>query len=235
MKVLIIEKDRQAVKNIAFCLAVRYPDVVTVSAPRWQQGMEMIEAELPDLLIVSSSPPEVTTDIIREIRRSFDIPLLTLIEGENDIDRAMALEAGADDYIPRPFSPIELVARVTALLRRTRGFGFRHDHTFTAGELTINFSTHSVSLGDRQIKLTPREYGLLVELARNEGRVLPHNLLLEKVWGSEYADDRAFIKKYIYRLRAKLEADPENPQMLLSERGVGYRFVRPVAKVLQPQ
>ncbi len=229
MKVLIIEKDRRVVDNIAFCLAVRYPDIITVSAPRWQQGLEMIEAELPDLVIVSSSPPDVTTDIIREIRRSFDIPLLTLIEGENDIDRAMALEAGADDYIPRPFSPIELVARVTALLRRTRGLGFNHDRTFSAGELTINFSTHSVSLNGRQIRLTPREYGLLSELARNEGRVLPHGLLLEKVWGAEYADDRAFIKKYIYRLRSKLEPDPENPQMLLSERGIGYRFVRPVA------
>ena len=229
MKVLIIEKDRRAVDNIAFCLAVRYPDIITVSAPRWQQGLKMIEAELPDLVIVSSSPPDVTTDIIREIRRSFDIPLLTLIEGENDIDRAMALEAGADDYIPRPFSPIELVARVTALLRRTRGFGYNHDHTFSAGELTINFSTHNVSLNGRQVKLTPREYGLLSELAQNEGHVLPHSLLLEKVWGAEYADDHAFIKKYIYRLRSKLEPDPENPQMLLSERGVGYRFVRPVA------
>jgi two-component system KDP operon response regulator KdpE len=230
MKVLIIEKDRQVVNNIAFCLAVRYPDVVTVSASRWQQGIEMIETELPDLIIISSSPPDIdTTGIIREIRRSFDIPLLTLIEGESDIERAMALEAGADDYLPRPFSPIELVARVTALFRRTYGLGYKHDHTFSAGELTINFSTHNVSLSGRPVRLTPHEYGLLSELAQNEGHVLPHSLLLEKVWGAEYTGDHAFIKKYIYRLRSKLETDPENPRMLLSERGVGYRFVRPVA------
>jgi two-component system KDP operon response regulator KdpE len=141
----------------------------------------------------------------------------------------MVLEAGADDYIPKPFSPIELIARVTALFRRTHGFDFKCDHAFSAGKLTINFSTREVSLSGRPVRLTPREYGLLSELAQNEGRVLHHSLLLEKVWGSEYIADYTFIKKYIYRLRCKLEPDPENPRMLLSERGIGYRFVRPVA------
>jgi len=230
MKFLIIEDDQQVVNNVAFCLAVRYPEVVTVSSLRWRQAAELIEAELPDLIILSSSLPGVNiTDVIRRIRQFSDVPLLVFIEGESDIDRAMVLEAGADDYIHRPFSPIELVARVTALLRRTRGLGFKSDRTFSAGELTINFSTRDVSLAGRPVKLTPHEYSLLTELTRNEGRVLPHGLLLEKVWGSEYADDHSFIKKYIYRLRSKLEPDPENPRMLLSERGVGYRFVRPVA------
>lgn len=230
MKVLIIEDDQQVVNTISFCLAVRYPQVVTVASSRWQEAIELIEAELPDLLIVSSSLPDInTTGFISQIRQLFDIPLLVLIEGQNDIERAMVLEAGADDYIPRPFSPIELVARVTALFRRTHIIDFQRGHTFSAGELTINFSTRDVSLAGRPVRLTPREYGLLSELAQNEGRVLPLSLLLEKVWGSEYADDHAFIKKYIYRLRCKLEPDPENPRMLVSERGIGYRFVRPVA------
>lgn len=228
MKVLIIEDDQQVVSNIAFCLAVRYPEVVTVSLSQWQKGIELIEAELPDLIIVSSSLPEINiTDLIGQIRQSFDVPLLVLIEGESDIDRAMVLEVGADDYIHKPFSPIELIARVTALFRRTQGLGFKHDHTFSAGALTINFSTRDVSLSGRSVRLTPHEYSLLSALAQNEGRVLPHSLLLEKVWGSEYIDDHAFIKKYIYRLRSKLEPDPDSPRMLLSERGVGYRFVRP--------
>jgi DNA-binding response OmpR family regulator len=230
MKVLIIEDDQQVVNNVAFCLAVRYPEVITVSSSRWQKGIELIEIELPDLIIISSSLPEINiTEVISQIRQSFEVPLLVLIEGESDIDRAMVLEAGADDYISRPFSPIELVARVTALFRRMHRLGFKHDHTFSAGELTINFSTRDVSLSGRPVRLTPREYSLLTELAQNEGRVLPHSFLLEKVWGSEYLDDHAFIKKYIYRLRGKLEPDPENPRMFLSERGIGYRFVRPVA------
>jgi two-component system KDP operon response regulator KdpE len=228
MKVLIIEDDQQAVNNIAFCLAVRYPEVVTVSSSRWVQAVELIEAELPDLILISSSLPEINIiGVIGEIRRFFDVPLLVLIAGESDIDRAMVLEAGADDYIHRPFSPIELVARVTALLRRAHGLGYKHEHMFSAGELTINFSTRDVSLAGRPVRLTPHEYSLLTELAQNEGRVLPHSLLLERVWGSEYTDDHTFVKKYIYRLRSKLEPDPENPRMLLSERGVGYRFVRP--------
>jgi DNA-binding response OmpR family regulator len=229
MKVLIIEEDNQIVNNVAFCLAVRYPEVVTVASERWQQAKELIETELPDLIIVSSSLPEINiTELIKQIRECFDDPLLALIESESDIDRAMVLEAGADDYIHRPFSPIELVARVTALLRRTRGLGFKRDRILSAGALTINLSTRDVSLSGRPVRLTPREYSLLTELARNEGRVLPNNLLLEKVWGSEYSGDYAFIKKYIYRLRCKLEPDPENPCMLLNERGIGYRFIRPV-------
>jgi DNA-binding response OmpR family regulator len=229
MKVLIIEDDHQVVNNIAFCLAVRYPEVVTVASSRWQQAEELIEAELPDLIIVSSSLPQINiVDLISQIRRFFDDPLLVLIESESDIDRAMVLEAGADDYIHRPFSPIELVARVTALLRRTRGLGFKRDHMLSAGALSINLSTRDVSLSGRPVRLTPHEYNLLTELARNEGRVLPHSLLLEKVWGSEYSGDYAFIKKYIYRLRCKLEPDPDNPCILLNERGIGYRFVRPV-------
>jgi two-component system KDP operon response regulator KdpE len=229
MKVLIIEDDQQVINNIAFCLAVRYPEVVTASSPRWQKALELIETGLPDLIIISSSLPGIKiTDIISQMRRFCTVPLLVLIEGESDIDRAMVLEAGADDYIHKPFSPIELVARVTALFRRAYRLGFKHDHTLSAGQLTINFNTHDVSLSGRTVRLTPHEYSLLTELAQNEGRVLTHSLLLEKVWGPEYTGDHAFIKKYIYRLRCKLELDPENPRMLLCERGIGYRFVSPV-------
>ena len=229
MKILIVEEEKRLIKDITFCLAVRYPDAIIVSAANGLLGIEMIETEMPDLVLVASSPPDINTlELIDKIRQFSDVPLLTFTQGESDIDRAMALEAGADDYIPKPFSPIELIARVKALLRRTRGLGFKREQAFSAGNLTINFSTREVSFSGRQVKLTPLEYSLLVELAMNEGRVLPHRVLLEKVWGSEYIADYTFVKKYIYRLRCKLEPDPENPQMFLCERGVGYRFVKPV-------
>jgi DNA-binding response OmpR family regulator len=229
VKVLIIEEEKRVIKDIAFCLAVRYPEANVVNSCQWPEALGLVETELPDLIILSSTLPDTNAvDNINIIRQFSDIPLLVLIAGESDIDRAMVLEAGADDYIHRPFSPIELVARVTALLRRTLGIGFKKAHTYSGGGLSINFNTREVCLDGKPIRLTPREYGLLTELVRNEGRVLPHRVLLEKVWGSEYITDHTFIKKYIYRLRCKLEADPENPRILLSERGVGYRFIKPV-------
>lgn len=229
MKILIVEDKERLIKDITYCLAVRYPDAIIVSAAKGLDGIEMIETEVPDLVIVTSSPPDINDlDLISRIRQFSDVPLLTFVDGKSDIDRAMTLEAGADDYIPVPFSPIELIARVKALLRRTHGLGFRREQALSAGNLTIDFSTREVSLAGKRVKLTPLEYNLLVELARNEGRVLPHRVLLEKVWGSEYIGDYAFIKKYIYRLRCKLEKDCDGPPMFLCERGVGYRFVKPV-------
>ena len=113
------------------------------------------------------------------------------------------------------------------LPRRTQGLGFKPERLVSiSGELSINFTTHEVFLSGKRVKLTPIEYHLLSELVRNEGRVLTCSALLEKVWGSEYVNDPSFVKKYIYRLRAKLEPDAKKPQMLLTERGVGYRLVR---------
>ena len=144
------------------------------------------------------------------------------------MDRAKGLEAGADEYIIKPFGPIELLAHIRALLRRTQGLGFKPGRLVSIGELTINFTTHETFLSGRRVRLTPVEYNLVSELARNEGRVLTHRALMEKVWGSEYTDELSFIKKYIYRLRSKLEADASKPQMILTERGIGYRFIKPV-------
>jgi DNA-binding response OmpR family regulator len=229
VKVLIVEDEKRLIKDITFFLAMRYPESVIVSTGKGLEGIEMVETETPDLVMVASSLPDIDIlSFISKIRQFSDVPLLILIEGENDVDRAMVLEAGADEYIAKPFNPIELIARVRALLRRTHNDGFKPQNTLSTGELTINFSTRKVSLSGKQIKLTPHEYNLLVELVRNEGKVLSHRALLEKVWGSEYIADFTFIKKYVYRLRYKLELDPNKPQMFLCERGIGYKFVKPV-------
>jgi len=190
----------------------------------------MVETESPDLAIVDSCLPDIDTlSLISTIREFSDVPLAILYEAETDMDRAKGLEAGADEYIIKPFSPIELLAKVRALLRRTQGIGFKPDRLVSiGGDLTINFTAHEVVLSGTRVKLTPVEFDMLSELVRNEGRVLTHRALLEKVWGSEYDADSSFVKKYIYRLRSKLELDATKPQMLLTERGVGYKFVKPV-------
>jgi len=230
VKVLVIEENQRVVRDISFCLKVRYPEVIVVSVAEGPKGIEMVETETPDLVMVDASLPDIDTlDLVSKIREFSDVPLVILSETETDMDRARGLEAGADEYVTKPFSPIELLARVRALLRRTQGLGFKPERLVSIGDkLTINFTTHEILLSGNRVKLTPIEYHLLSELVRNEGRVLTHRALLEKVWGSEYADDFSFVKKYIYRLRSKLEPDASKPQMLLTERGVGYKFVKPI-------
>ncbi len=227
MKVLLIEDNQQVVKDISSCLQVRYPEVIVVSVADGQKGIEMVETESPDLVMVASALPDRDTlDLVSKIREFSDVPLIILSEAETDMDRARGLEVGADEYVTKPVSPIEFLARVRALLRRTQGVGFKPKRLVsTNGQLTINFTTQEVFLSDKRVKLTPIEYHLLLELVRNEGRVLTHRALLEKVWGSEYANDSSFVKKYIYRLRSKLESNANNPQMLLTERGIGYKFI----------
>ena len=227
MKVLVIEDTQQVVRDISFCLQVRYPEVIVVSVAKGEKGLEMVENEAPDLVMADSSLPDIaTTDFINKIREFSDVPLIVLSEAETEMDRARELESGADEYITKPISPIELLARVRALLRRTQGIGFKSESLVSiGGELSINFGTREVFLSGNRIKLTPTEYHLLSELVRNNGRVLTHSTLLEKVWGLESTDDYSCIKKYIRRLRTKLEHDASMPQILLTERGIGYKFI----------
>jgi two-component system KDP operon response regulator KdpE len=136
---------------------------------------------------------------------------------------------GADDYVRKPVSAVELLARLQALLRRVYGAGFKQDQaSVNMGTLKVDFSAREVQVSGERVRLTPIEYDLLVHLVRNEGKVLTHAALLEKVWGRDYVDEPDHIKKYIYRLRSKLNDNSHNPKMLLSERGIGYRFVRPI-------
>ena len=231
MKVLIIDDSQQVVRDICSCLQVRYPNVIIISIGEGQKGIKMVETESPDLIIADSSLPDIDIlDLVSEIRDFSDVPLIILYEVATDMDRARGLEMGADEYINKPFSSVELLARVKALLRRTQGFGFKPERFITiGGELTINNDTHEVLLSTgRRVKLTPVEYHLLLELVRNNGRVLTHSNLVEKVWGSEDICDQSYVKKYIYRLRSKLENDAGKPRMLLTERGIGYKFVRPI-------
>ena len=228
MNVLIIGDNQQVVKDLAFCLQVRYPDVFVTSVAEGLKGLKMIEAEPFDLVIADTSLPDIETlDLIGKIRELSEVPLIVLSERDTDIERARGLEAGADECAAKPFSPIEFLARVKALLRRINGTGFKPGSLVSIGDgLTIDFNTREVFVSGKRISLTPTEYHLLSQLVRNEGKVLTHDTLLEKVWGSEYVTDPSFVKKYIYRLRSKLEPDSSKPQMLITERGIGYKFKR---------
>lgn len=229
MKVLAIEDDRGVVRNLRFCLQIRWPDVVVVSTGEPEKGIGMVETELPDLVVVGSTVPLFdTARLIARIREFSDAPLIVLASGQNDTNNAWCLEAGADDYISAQFSPIELLAKVRVLLRRVWGLGsnVNQELPLSIGDgLSINTSTREVLMADRQVKLTPIEYRLLLELAKNQGRVVSHKVLLERVWGADYADDIEFVKRYVYRLRQKLEPHAGKP-LVTSVRGIGYRLLR---------
>lgn len=229
MKLLVIEDNQRVFRDLQSYLQIRYPEAVLVSTPGERSVIELLETEAPDLVFVDSSlHDEDITILLREIREFSDVPIIIFCDTETDMDRARYLEAGADQCVTKSFEPIELLAKVRALLRRTKGIGFKRERFVSfGGELTINFRTNEVFLSGKLVKLTPTEYKLLSELVKNQGRVLTHSALLDKVWGSEYGVDSSFVKKYIYRLRSKLKSNGNMSQIILNERGVGYRFVGP--------
>jgi two-component system KDP operon response regulator KdpE len=226
MKVLIIEDDERVVKDIVFSLKVRYSDLEVACVAEGLKGISMVETESPDLVIADTSLKNIDSlDMVSKIRDLSNIPLILLYDHDSDLDRAKCLEAGADDCLKKPVSPIELLARIKALLRRAQRLGFEPEHRVSInGSLTINFTNREVHVAGRRVKLTPIEYRLLVELARNPDRVISIETLLEKVWGPECISDRGFVKQYIYRLRAKLGGEEDKPRFLTTERGMGYRL-----------
>jgi DNA-binding response OmpR family regulator len=165
-------------------------------------------------------------EVLKMVREISTVPVIMLTaKGEED-DRVRGLELGADDYITKPFSPRELVSRVRAVLRRTETTGTPSKDQIEVDEhLKIDFGRREVWLDEKLVKLRPTEYRLLYHLVQNAGWVLTYDQLLTKVWGYEYRDEPHYVRLYINYLRQKLEADPANPKYILTERGVGYRFV----------
>jgi two-component system KDP operon response regulator KdpE len=156
----------------------------------------------------------------------------------DEMSKVKGLEGGADDYLVKPFSHLELFARIKAVLRRAElPAPVSAAPSFVAGDVTVNFDSREVTVNGEPVKLTPIEYKLLYQLVRNAGRVLPFDSLLSKVWGDEYRGDMDYLKTYVSRLRKKLGDDPENPHYIVTERSVGYRFMRqsPTSAARRPQ
>lgn len=227
MKVLVIEDDPQIVESVALCFELRWSGANLISSAEGEKGVALVEKELPDVVILDLGLPDVDGfEVLRQIRSFSDVPVVILTARGQEMDKVKGLEFGADDYVVKPFAPAEFLARVKAVLRRSHMAEPKPgDKPVVKGKLRIDFNTREVSLDDRLIKLTPSEYNLLGELVRNEGKVLSNQVLLEKVWGSEYTTETEYIKVYIQRLREKLEETPGDPKMILSERGIGYKFV----------
>lgn len=226
MKVLIIDDEPDVIEVVNLCFNLRWPEAEVASACNGEEGLKLIEQDPPDLVLLDIVLPGVDGfKVCQEIRRISDVPVVMLSARDSEVDKVRGLEMGADDYITKPFSHLELLARVRAVLRRYQNQLPSVGEVFESGDLRIDFASRQVFVRGRAVRLTPTEYSLLFHLTRNAGRVLPHHTLLAKVWGREYTDEIDYLKVYIRRLRQKLEGDPETIGRIVSERGVGYKFV----------
>ncbi len=208
-----------------------------VRAALEDEGCQVYEAETgaqalveagtrkPDLVILDLGLPDRDgITVIRELRSWSDVPVLILSARSNEDDKIGALDAGADDYLTKPFGVGELLARTRALLRRKLRAGDTATPVVTFGRICVDLSRRTVHRNDEPVHLTPIEYRLLSVLLANSGRVLTHRQMLKEVWGPSYVESNHYARIYVARLREKLETDPAQPQHILTETGVGYRF-----------
>ncbi len=227
MKILVVDDAPEVIEAVTLSFNLQWRETDVVGAYEGDQALDMVEQESPDLVLLDIAMPGMDGyETLRRIRGFSDVPVIMLTARDGVLDKVKGLELGADDYVTKPFDHLELLARVKAVLRRLdMPQPVSRAPSFSSGDLSVDFATRHVRLRGELVSLTPIEYKLLYHLVRNAGRVLPHETLLAKVWGREYLDEIDYLRVYVRRLRVKLEDDPERPRYILTERGLGYRFV----------
>ncbi|HNR01175.1 MAG TPA: response regulator transcription factor [Anaerolineaceae bacterium] len=223
--ILVVDDEERMARFIR--LNLEHDGFQVVEANRGMQAIQLQRDRMPDVVILDVMMPDIDGfEVLQLIRETSQVPVIMLTaKGEED-DRVRGLELGADDYITKPFSPREMVSRVKAVLRRTDQGSSAGDGMIEVDDhLRIDFGRREVWLDKELVKLRPTEYRLLYHLVQNAGWVMTYDQILAKVWGYEYRDEPHYVRLYVNYLRQKLEKDPANPVYILTERGVGYRFV----------
>ena len=224
--ILVVDDEERMVRFIR--LNLEHDGFLVTPAYRGMQAIDEIRKEMPDLVLLDVMMPDLDGfEVLKLIRETGTVPVIMLTaKGEED-DRVRGLELGADDYITKPFSPRELVSRVKAVLRRTEAANpaARSELIIVDERFKVDFGRREVWIDNELVKLRPTEYRLLYHLVQNAGWVMTYDQLLTKVWGYEYRDEAHYVRLYVNYLRQKLEKDPANPKYILTERGVGYRFI----------
>ncbi len=226
-RILVVDDEPRYVRAIQFNLEASGYEVF--AARDGQTAIELAASEEPDLILLDIRMLGLDGyEVCQHIREFSAVPIIMLTALAEDADKVKGLDTGADDYVTKPFSADELLARVRAVLRRVE-LSERQDTdpTFQAGDLLIDFARQRVFAHDQEVNLTPTEYRLLYELARQAGRVLVPEYLLEKVWGMGYEGENRLLWQAVHRLRRKIEPDPRNPQYIQTRPGIGYVFALP--------
>ncbi|MEY4900526.1 MAG: hypothetical protein RI895_948 [Actinomycetota bacterium] len=222
-RVLVIEDEESFRDALKFMLSREGFDVIL--APNGAEGMKLFDSMNPDLVLLDLMLPEVSgTDVCKYIRTKSNTPVIMLTAKDTEIDKVVGLELGADDYVTKPFSTRELLARIKAVLRR----GGEMENDFVGavevGPIRMDVERHVLSVNGESVAMPLKEFELLEFLMRNSGRVLTRGQLMDRVWGSNYVGDGKTLDVHVKRIRSKIEPDPANPVHLTTVRGLGYRF-----------
>ena len=225
MKVLVIEDDKEIVDAISLAFQIRWPEAKVVSTRLGQKGVELVETEQPDIVILDLGLPDINGfEVLRQIRRFSSVPTIILTVRSDEADVVKGLEWGADDYITKPFRQLELLARVKSLIRRRTP---AEEELLVYGPLRLDPVTGQLTMGDKEIALTVTENHIMAYLMKNAGHVVTHSSLAEAVWGDDYPGATDSLKVHIRRLREKVEKDPGKPRYILTKTGVGYFLAKP--------
>jgi two-component system, OmpR family, KDP operon response regulator KdpE len=220
-KILVVDDEPQVRRVMRTTLTA---EGYTISEARnGEEGLQCFRSQLPDIILLDMNMPGMDgLEACREIRRNSDVPIIMLTVRSAERDKVLALDAGADDYVVKPFGMQELLARIRAALRRT--LPLDKMPPFVSKDLSIDFEARRVMVRRRDVHLTPKEFELLRQLVANQGKPLTHRRLLQSVWGPDYGDEPEYLRVTINQLRRKIEPDPAHPRFILTEPWVGYRF-----------
>ena len=223
-RILIVEDEESVLDPLELLLSKEGFTIETARDGR--EALEKFAKTNPDLILLDLMLPEVSgTEVCRQIRAKSQVPIIMLTAKDTEVDKVVGLELGADDYVVKPYSKAELVARIKAVLRRNNADAFvNQGGSISAGPVVIDVERHQVSINGKNIALPLKEFELLEFLVRNSGRVLTRTQLIDRVWGSDYFGDTKTLDVHVKRLRAKIEKDPANPVYIQTIRGLGYKF-----------
>jgi two-component system, OmpR family, KDP operon response regulator KdpE len=223
--VLVVDDEAQILRALQTNLRGAGYDVTTAATA--EEALSAAAIQLPEAVILDLVLPDCSgTDVARELRKWSSVPILVLSAVGDEREKVAALDAGADDYVTKPFGVDELLARLRAAMRRVEP---SHEPVYEVGELHVDLEKQAVSFAGRPVQLTPHEFALLRLLVRNEGKLLTHSTILREVWGRGYAEESHYLHVYVSQLRRKIEPDPARPRYILTEPGAGYRLVAPVS------
>lgn len=225
-RILVIEDEQEIRRFLRVSLAAH--GYLVAESATGKEGVMQAAAQPPDLILLDLGLPDIDgMDVIRQVRGWSSVPIIVLSARGQENEKVNALDAGADDYLTKPFSVGELLARLRVASRHAARLEDGGEPVFTLDDLRIDLAKRQVFVGDGVVHLTPIEYRLLTTLARHAGKVLTHRQLLKEVWGPDSVHETQYLRVYMAQLRRKIEADPARPRFLLTEPGVGYRLAAP--------